>query len=143
MIKRRFALFLAAALAMPAGSVQAQDFPDAPPNLKEAEAKGLKRLGVEELKAFFPGAIQMRGPTGKHLVTYNADGTIDRKGFKDKTGTWRIDAANATYCNTYARKKGPAEACLAVFGAGDGIHHFDYDVRDGFYAHVWRRAQSE
>ncbi|MCU0841524.1 MAG: hypothetical protein MUC79_07370 [Thiobacillaceae bacterium] len=142
-MKRLFAFFLAGALSVSLASGYAQGFPEAPPNLKEAQARGLQRLSGEELKTFFPGAILSRGTTGKHLMTYNADGTIDRKGFKDKAGRWRIDAAEDTYCNAFARKQGPEEACFAVFRAGDDVHHFDYDVRDGFYAHVWRRAQPE
>lgn len=137
------ALCLAAMLAMPASSVFAQDFPTAPPNLKEMQAKGLHRLDTEELKAFFPGTIDLRGTKGKHLMTFHADGSIERKGFMDKAGKWRIDAANATYCNAFTKKKGYEENCFAVFDAGDGVHHFDYDVQDGFYAHVWRRASPE
>jgi len=144
MMRRLHAFFLAVALAVPFSSALAQGFPTAPPNIKEAQALGLQRLTAEELKAFFPGVIKSKGPTGQHIWIYGADGSIDRKGFKgDKPGTWRIDESKGALCNSFSRKQGPVEACLAVFRAPDGMHHFDYDLRDGFYAHTWRRDSAE
>ncbi len=122
----------------------AQDFPTAPVNLKEAQIQGLVRVTAEELKAFFPGVIDLRGPTGEHTMIYKADGSLERKGFRDKPGSWRIDEGRNAYCNLFPRRMGaPTEACFAVFRAADGRHYFDYDLRDGFYAHVWRRAAAE
>lgn len=122
----------------------AQGFPAAPANLKEAQAQGLVRVTADELRTFFPGSIELRGPTGQHLMIYKADGSIDRKGIRDKQGIWRIDAGRNAYCNTFQRRgDAPAEACFAVYRAPDGLHFFDYDLRDGFYAHVWRKASAE
>lgn len=143
-MKRLHAFCLAVALAMPSSAILAQEFPTSPPNIKEAQALGLQRLTGEELKAFIPGVIKSKGPTGHHKWIYGADGSMVRKDFKgDKPGTWRIDESKGALCNSFSRKQGPVEACLAVFRAPDGIHHFDYDLRDGFYAHTWRRDSAE
>jgi hypothetical protein len=133
----------------------AAEFPSAPPNLKEVEAQGLVRVNAEELKGLFPGVIDAKGPTGRHLITHNADGTCLRKAAKravgtDASGTWRIVEKNNTYCRSLPKmgrgvmaKGGYEEHCFSVFRAADGVHYFDYDVDDGFFAHVWRRAEGQ
>ncbi len=133
----------------------AAEFPSAPPNLKEVEAQGLPRLSAEELKALFPAVIDSKGPTGRHLITHNADGSCLRQAAKravggDASGTWRIVEKDNTYCRSLPRmgkgvmaKGGYQENCFAVFRAKDGVHYFDYDVDDGFFAHVWRKAEGQ
>ena len=149
-MKHNHLVMLAATLLMSFNAAgYAQEFPTAPPNLKEMEAKGLPRLSAEELKAFFPGVIDSKGTKGRHILTFNADGTLLRKPFKhglsEDTGTWKIDEKNNTHCVSLPKgkgvvKKGYDENCFATFRAPDGVHFFDYDVSDGFYAHVWRKA---
>lgn len=146
---------LAAVLVMPVTASFAQEFPTAPPNLKEVEATGLPRLSVEDLKAMLPGVVDSKGPKGRHLITQNADGTCLRKAAKrgvgqDASGTWRVDEKNDAYCRSLPKmgkgimaKGGYEENCFAVFRAPDGIHYFDYDVQDGFYAHVWRKTSEQ
>ncbi|GEM_PF-1438683 len=145
---------LALVLACQCHSALAQEFPGAPPNLKEMEAKGLPRVSAEELKGFFPGVVDSKGTKGRHIITHNPDGSFLRKGFKhglaDVKGTWRIDEKNNTYCRGVPKqgrglvaKGGYEENCFAVFRDPDGIHHFDYDVQDGFFAHVWRKATDQ
>lgn len=152
-MKRTHLAVLAAALSMSVGAPSfAQEFPTAPPKLKEMEEKGLPRLSAEELRTFFPGVIDSRGTKGRHLITSKPDGTLLRKGFKqglpDHPGTWRIDDKSNTHCRSMQRgtgmaKKGLEETCFATFRAPDGVHFFDYDVADGFYAHTWRKAPEQ
>src|SRR4030042_1118337 len=85
----RHAIFIA---LFTATSVLAQGVvPQAPVNLKEAEAQGLQRLSVEALKAFIPGTHEVKGTTGKSTKYFKPDGGFERKGFKDFTGSWRFD----------------------------------------------------
>jgi hypothetical protein len=124
----------------------AQDFPTAPPKLKEAEAQGLQRVSMEELKQLIPGTLITKGTRGKHKRTLKPDGSADRTGFgaMESTGTWRFDEKNTAYCNAFKGKKGFAEEnCFAVFRAPDGTHYFDYEIDTGFYTHVWRRDAGE
>ena len=140
-MKRLYLLCLAGALAVPFASVYAQEFPAAPPNLKEIKAKGLPRLSTEELKALFPDVVNFKGSTGQHKMTFKSDGlvvmTTDKQ---DMTGKWRIDEKNNAYCMAFNFKKGYAEYCFAVFRASDGTHYFDYDIKNGFYARTWRQS---
>jgi hypothetical protein len=111
-----------------------------PPDLKKARAQGLQRLSAEDLKAFIPGtmeAIGHRGGRGKIRI-YRPDGSFEVQGFQTRKGTWRIDETNNTWCRTVVRHMQDQENCYAVFRAPDGIHYFDYDVADTFYADVWR-----
>ena len=151
---RYFLALLAAILVMHTNTSLAVEFPTAPPNLKEMEAKGLPRLTAEELKAYFPGVIDSKGPKGRHIIISNPDGTCLRKpfkhGLKEDLGRWRIDEKNNTHCRSMPKqmrnvmgKGGYEENCFAVFRDPDGIHFFDYDVQDGFFAHVWRRSSDQ
>jgi hypothetical protein len=119
----------------------AQEFPQAPPKLKEAEAQGLPRVGTEELKQFMPGKVDSKGAIGRRIKTFKSDGTVDTVGYKGgnpESGTWRFDEANNTYCHTFQGKRNSAEDCFAVFRAADGAHFFDYNVKTGFFEHTWR-----
>jgi hypothetical protein len=151
-MKRLLRLVLAAVFATQCIVTWAQEFPTAPPNLKEVEATGLQRLSSEDLKAHFPGAIDSKGPMGRHIFTHAADGTCVRKAAKkavgaDASGTWYINEKNNTFCRALPRmgrgvmaRGGVEEHCFAVFRASDGTHFFSYDVQDGFYASTWRKA---
>jgi len=120
----------------------ATDFPKGPPNLKEAEAQGLQRANLEELKKFFPGIINNKGVKGvEHTLTFKPDGTAHRTGFNDLTGEWHFDEKKNAYCVGFYKKKGYRENCFAVFRATDGTNFFDYDIDSGFYAHVWHRGE--
>jgi hypothetical protein len=46
------------------GNTFAGDSPKGPPNLKEAQAQGLQRVNIEELKKFIPGVIINKGKKG-------------------------------------------------------------------------------
>jgi len=122
----------------------AADFPQAPPNQKEAEANGLQRVNLEELKKFIPGIVSNKGFKGvKHTLTFKPDGSVDRTGFgaKEQTGKWHFDEKNNAYCVAFYEKRGYQETCIAVFRAADGTHFFDYDIENGFYAHVWHPGE--
>lgn len=116
-------------------------FPRAHPrNLHEAQAQGLHRLSADELKAFIPGtmeAVGIRHGKGKIRI-YHPDGSFEAQGFQMRKGTWRIDSKDSTWCRTVEKKMRDQENCFAVFRAPDGIHFFDYDVADSFYAGTWR-----
>jgi len=122
----------------------AADFPNAPANQKEAETEGLQRVNLEELKKFIPGIVNNKGfKGGKHTLTFKPDGSVDRTGFgaKEQTGKWNFDEEKNAYCVAFQEKKGYKKTCLAVFRAKDGINFFDYDVENGFYAHVWHSGE--
>lgn len=125
------------------GSAQAiaQDFPGHPANMKEAEAQGLARAGIVELKAFMPGTIQMRGHKGTSKTkTFKPDGTLEIDYAWNKGGSWKFDEKHDGYCNTVVKENRIDSNCFFVFKAADGVHYFDYDVKNGFYAAVWRPA---
>lgn len=66
----------------------------------------------------------------------------------DDPGTWKIDEKNGTHCMSLPKgrgvvKMGYGENCFVTFRAPDGVHYFDYDVENGFYAHVWRKAAEQ
>ena len=127
-----------------ATSVLAQGaFPQAPVNLKEAEAQGLQRLSVEELKTFMPGTLATKSTTGKGKRIFNPDGSFVRKAFKDFTGSWRFDEGKNAYCLDVNKQKKMGKACFAVFRAAEGDYFFDYDLQNGFYAHTWTVAKGE
>ena len=136
----RHAIFVA---LFTATSVLAQGGSQAPVNLKEAEAQGLQRLSVEDLKAFMPGIHEEQGTTGKSTKYFKPDGGFEPRGIKDFTGSWRFDEGRNGYCLDVYKKKGMEKTCFAVFRAPDGTHYFDYEVDTGFYSHVWRRATKE
>lgn len=112
-------------------------------NLKEAEAKGLQRLSVEELKAFIPGTHETRGTTGKSTRYFKPDGSYERKAFKDFNSTWRFDEGKNAYCLDVYKQKGLGKVCFAVFRAPEGNYYFDYDLENGFYSHTWTPAKTK
>ncbi len=121
----------------------AQDFPKAPPKLKEAEAQGLTRVNTEALGQIIVGKIDSKGVKGRRIKTFKSDGTVDTVGYKSgdpESGTWRFDEANNAYCHSFQSKKGPVDDCFAVFQAPDGTHFFDYNIKTGFFEHIWRRV---
>lgn len=128
-----------------AAQAQDSDFAKAPPKLKDAEASGLQRLSVTQLKTFFPGkSVVVGSATGKSMRTFNADGTLERVMLKTVLrGTWRIDEKNNAYCMGAHVSSGYEENCFAVFVAADRKHLFDYDIRDGLYSRSWHRAQAQ
>lgn len=122
-----------------------KDFPEAPPKLQDAEAKGLHRLSNDELKAFFPGTIDVKRHRGDLVTkTYKPDGSLEVAGSQQNlSGTWRFDEKRNTYCDRIYGKKTQDEHCYAVFSVGDGIHHFDYDISDNLHTVTWRRASAK
>ena len=126
--------------------VQAVDnnFPEAPPKLNEAEAKGLHRLSMDELKTFFPGTIEIqRHRGGLATKTFKPDGSLEVSGDENFSGTWRFDEKNNAYCDRIMRKKGQDERCYAAYAAGDGVHHFEYDISDNLHTVTWRRTANK
>lgn len=132
------ALFTATSVLAQGGGI-----PKAPVNLKEAETQGLQRLSVEDLKAFIPGTHEVKGTKGKCLKIFKPDGSFQREGFKDYTGTWRFDEGKNAYCLAVNKPKGQDKSCFAVFRAPQGDYFFEYDLEDGFYAHTWQPAKCE
>jgi len=141
-MKRLFAYWSVGTLAAITTFACAGDLPTAPPNLKDVEAQGLHRLSSEELKPLLSGVVESKGTEGQHKLIYKPDGTVARTGagVRDLTGKWRIDDKNNAYCLAFSFKKGYQENCFAVFRTSDGIHYFDYDIANGFYAHIWSQS---
>ena len=153
-MKRRYLAILAISLAMHFSTCFAEEFPSAPPKLKEMEVQGLPRVSAEDLKAYFPGVVDWKGVKSRRIIIHNPNGTLVSKGFKhgfsDVPGKWRIDEKNNTYCKALPQQQGGVmakggleEHCFAVFRALDGVHFFDYDVQDGFYVSVWRKSSDQ
>ncbi len=142
MIHARHAVLIA---LFAATSVLAQEggFPKAPVNQKEAEAQGLQRLSVEDLKAFIPGALDTRGTQGKSTRIFKPDGSYERKAYETFNGSWRFDEGKNAYCLDVRKKKGMDRNCFAVFRAKEGAYYFDYDIDNGFYSHTWVPAKAE
>ncbi len=139
---RRVTLLLLSLFASALVHAADKGFPEAPPKLQDAEAKGLHRLSNDELKAFFPGAIEIQRHRGSHATkTFKPDGSVEVVGgLKDFSGTWRFDENRNVYCDRVYKKKKQEERCYAVFSAGDGTHYFDYDIGDNLQTLIWRRA---
>ena len=138
---RRVTLLMLSLLASAMVHAADKDFPVGPPNLKEVEAKGLHRLSADELKAFFPGVIEIkRHRGGLATKTFKPDGSVEVVGFENLNGTWRLDEKRGVYCDRIYTKVKRGERCYAVFRASDGIHHFDYDISDNLAGITWRRA---
>jgi len=144
MLTLRSATALAMIMAS-AAMAHAEEFPTAPPKLKDAEAQGLVRMSTEELKSLLQGKTNEKGTRGSREKTFHPDGSVDRTGFgqKEGTGKWRFDDANNVYCLAFQEKKGYQENCYATFRAPDSTHYFDYDNDTGFFQRVWRRVTAE
>jgi hypothetical protein len=129
-----------------ATQVFSQNVPEHPANMKEAEAKGLARASIAELKAFIPGTIQLRGvkDVAKTKI-FKPDGTLEVDDARDKGGTWNFSKEHGGYCNAVVKAKSNkvVKNCFAVFKAGDGVHYFDYDVKSGHYSATWRPAAKQ
>ena len=135
-----FSILLSVTSAYAANHVFPREYPL---DLRKAEAQGLHRLSAEELKAFIPGTMEALGADAKKgkIRIYRPDGSFEGQGFHTNKGTWRIDSKDNTWCRTIVKKMQDQEKCFAVFRAPDGIHYFDYDMTDNFYAGSWRPKQ--
>lgn len=123
--------------------VASNTFAAPPPNMKEAEAKGLQRMNLEGLKKFIPGVIVVKGHKGgKFTLTFKIDGSVDRTGgvsLDAQTGKWHFDEKNNSYCTFFYENIGYKETCFAVFRTRNGKKFLDYDIQNNFYARVWWR----
>jgi hypothetical protein len=86
---------------------------------------------------------EVHGTTGKSTKYFKPDGSFERKGFKDFTGSWRFDEGKNGYCLDVYKKKGLEKTCFAVFRAREGSYYFDYDLENGLYSHTWTPAKAE
>jgi hypothetical protein len=108
-------------------------------NQKEAEAQGLQRVNLEELKKLIPGILKVKDFKGKkRILTFNPDGSVDRK---DQTGKWNFDEGKNAYCVLFQERMRSEKKCFAVFRAKDGSNFFDFDVENGFFAHQWHPVE--
>lgn len=131
-------------MAATTNAFAAEDFPKAPANQKEAEAQGLQRVNLEDLKKFIPGIMKDKGARGGiHTLTFKPDGSVNRtgEGAKDQSGKWHFDEKNNAYCVAFQGTREYKEICFAVFRAADAVNFFDYDVENGFYARVWHPGE--
>jgi len=143
MVRARY-IMVAGLIALGANVAWAQEFPKAPPQMKEAEAQGLTRVGIKELKAFIPGSIRLKGVRGvEKTKIFHEDGTLTVLDIRDKHGTWHFNKQIDGYCNNIDMQKKNVRACLNVFKAPDGVHYFNYEVKSGHFAEVWRPLPKE
>lgn len=139
-MKRLTSFFLASISIILLSPSFGEDFPKAPPNLKEVKAKGYPQLSAEELKTLLVGDVIGKNTKGdKVKFSFNADGTVDTGGNQGKKGKWRIDESKNTYCKAFQKRANYEENCFAVFRDPDGVHYHDYDVHDGLATWTWRR----
>ncbi len=137
-------IMYAGLVALVASPALAQDFPQHPADMKEAEAQGLTRVGVGELKAFMPGTIQMKGAKGvEKTKMFKPDGSLEVSDARDKGGSWNFSKKHDGYCNEIVLPKKVAKSCYYVFKAKDGVHYFNYEVSTGHFAEVWRAAPKQ
>jgi len=134
---------LLACAALLASTAAAQDFPPAPPDIPAAEAAGLRRIGVAELKSNYPGkriALSYRGPVVR--TELKADGTLDyadNAGGLD-TGSWSLTERNGgMICRAYSKQMG-RRFCTVYYAAPDGVHYFGYNPEDQGWRVTTRRA---
>ena len=122
-----------------AADVYGAEFGTEPVNQKEAEAQGLERVSLEELKQLIPGSLKVKDFKGKkRILTFNPDGSVDRK---DATGKWNFDEGKNAYCVVFEEKVHSEKNCFAVFRSKDGTNYFDFDVSNGFFAHQFHPVQ--
>ena len=110
-MKNIFVMSLAAVLSMGASLACSQDFPEAPPRIKEAETLGLLRVSTDELRNLLQGPLlffgeSYTGQKSRSLLVFSPDGTVERKaGDTSLKGTWNIDESNHVYCTAFTFKK--------------------------------------
>jgi hypothetical protein len=132
-------VLLASLLMATATDAYAAEFGKELVNQKEAEAQGLKRVNLEELKKLIPGILKVKDFKGKkRILTFNPDGSVDRK---DQTGKWNFDEGKNAYCVLFQERMRSEKKCFAVFRAKDGSNFFDFDVENGFFAHQWHPVE--
>ena len=135
---------LLTSLAFAMSAALAQDFPPAPPDIRAAEAAGLRRVGAAELKRDYPAKRIARNLRGQTVHTeLNADGTLqyaDDTGLTD-TGSWSVSERNGgMICRAYSKQMG-RRFCSIYYAAPDGIHYFGYNPEDQAWRVTTRREQ--
>ncbi|MHB1186490.1 hypothetical protein [Thiobacillus sp.] len=78
-MKNIFVMSLAAVLSMVASLACSQDFPEAPPRIKEAETLGLLRVSTDELRNLLQGPLlffgeSYTGQKSRSLLVFSPDG---------------------------------------------------------------------
>ena len=143
MHKTILALQLAAAISSISVAL-AQQFPPAPPDIPAAEAAGLRRIDVAELKRDYPTkriAYTVRGQTVH--TELKVDGTLqyaDDTGVTD-TGSWSLSERNGgMICRAYSKQMG-RRFCTFYYAAPDGIHYFGYNPEDKAWRATTRREE--
>lgn len=143
MHKTTLVLLLAAAISSTSVAL-ASEFPPAPPDIPAAEAAGLRRIDVAELKRDYPAkriAYTVRGQTVH--TELKADGTLqyaDNTGVTD-TGSWSLSERNGgMICRAYSKQMG-RRFCTMYYAAPDGIHYFGYNPDDKAWHATTRREE--
>lgn len=145
MVSIRYLTACAILIAFGPAQALAQDFPEHPGNMKDAEAQKLARVGIAELKVFIPGSILVQGKKGGTSKTkiFKSDNSLEIPENMNVSGTWKFNEKHDGYCNTIVGRNRTTENCFFVFKAADGVHYFDYDAENGFYSAVWRPAANK
>jgi hypothetical protein len=127
-------LALAAALAAAAAPAWPQDFPAAPASIAAAEAGGLRRVGVDDLKAAFAGQREERSARGESYVAdYQADGRIELRAgsaLVDR-GTYSISGRQGGSLCLMLDKQMNQRLCTIWVAAPDSLHLYGYNPGDG------------
>jgi len=123
----------------------APDFPDPPGDASAAAAKGLQQLDVAALKRTFLGEHTERDADGKtYRVQYGADGSVilsNSSGLIDR-GTFSITRQNGGGVCLRLEHQMNQRICAIWFRAGDSVHLFGYNPRNG-QLHAVSRVRQE
>ena len=130
----RLTVLMGAVILASAMRAGAQDFPEAPADAVAAETAGLKRAGVEELKALFAGLREERNSRGEsYLARYRPDGGVELTAGSSPIdrGTFAITAQGGGSVCLMLEKQMNQRLCSIWFAASDGLHLFGYNPSDG------------
>jgi len=126
-----------------AAAVGGQDFPEPPADSASAEASGLKRVTIDELKAAFVGAREERNPRGEsHLAHYRADGGIELRSGSSliDRGSFSITAQRGGSLCLMLDRQMNQRLCSIWFAAPDNVHLYGYNPGDGKFRAISRPA---
>jgi hypothetical protein len=130
-------------LSVIATALSAQEFPEPPADAVAADAVGLKRVAVEELKSAFVGVREERNSRGeRYLAHYRADGGVELTAGSNliDRGSFSIASRGGGSVCLMLEKQMNQRLCSIWFAAPDGLHLFAYNPSDGKLRAVSRPA---
>ena len=118
--------------------------PEAPPDARAAQAAGLQRLSVGELKSHFAGPREERNIRGQSYVAdYAVDGRVELKSGSSliDRGTFTVSGQGAGSLCLMLEKQMNQRLCTIWFAAPDRSQLFGFNPTDGQLRTISRAAQ--